>query len=192
MDQYKKLPYKVSEESLRKSNVKFFVVHQQQNEAIFVPSGWYHQVYNVTDTISVNHNWFNAVNIKYIWSNISDNLRKVMIEISDLRISQNFNEQCQQLLHLDFGLNIFEFLEILCFIANGRLLLLKRNQENSFIKYIQCQSSHMFYFNDFHIYYDLKTINTILKTMIQDKFVHNCSRLYNKCILFICRINQYS
>ncbi|XP_049301841.1 2-oxoglutarate and iron-dependent oxygenase JMJD4 homolog isoform X1 [Bactrocera dorsalis] len=191
LDQYKKLPCEIIEDTLRKSNIKYFVVYQQQNEAIFVPSGWYHQVFNITDTISVNHNWFNAANLKYIWNNISSNLRKVVIEINDFRRSHNFNEQCQRILHVDFGLNIAEFLEILCFIAKRRLFLLKK-QGNSNIKNIQCPSSNMFYINDFHIYYDLENIDTVLKTMIQDKFVHSCSRLYNKCIKFINRINQYT
>ena len=29
-------------------------------------AGWYHQVHNEEDTISVNHNWFNAANIHLI------------------------------------------------------------------------------------------------------------------------------
>lgn len=29
---------------------------QQPGEILFVPSAWYHQVDNVTDTISINHN----------------------------------------------------------------------------------------------------------------------------------------
>lgn len=191
LDQYKKLPCKIDEEALRKSNVNFFIIYQQQNEALFVPSGWYHQVYNITDTISVNHNWFNAVNIRYIWSNISENLRKVMIEISDLRRNHSFNEECQQLLHLDFGFNTSEFLEILCFIAKRRLFMLERKQENSHIS-IKCSSNKMFYLNDFHVYYDLKNIDAILQAMTQDKFVHNCSSLYSKCKKLINRINQYS
>lgn len=71
---------------------------QDQNEIIFVPSGWYHQVYNLVwlvtfhyelyrdfnvlyigvcdkwfywlqeDTISINHNWFNAYNVSWVVS----------------------------------------------------------------------------------------------------------------------------
>ena len=30
---------------------------------MFVPSGWYHEVYNMQDTISINHNWLNCCNL---------------------------------------------------------------------------------------------------------------------------------
>lgn len=33
---------------------------QLEGEVIFVPSGWYHQVHNLVDTISINHNWLSA------------------------------------------------------------------------------------------------------------------------------------
>uniref|UniRef100_A0A0A1WVG6 Jumonji domain-containing protein 4 n=1 Tax=Zeugodacus cucurbitae TaxID=28588 RepID=A0A0A1WVG6_ZEUCU len=192
LDHFKKLPSKINEEALRKSNVAFFVIYQQKNEAIFVPSGWYHQVYNITDTISVNHNWFNAVNIRYIWCNVSENLRKVMNEISDLKNFHNFYEQCQQILHADFGLNICEFLDILCFIAKKRLFMIEKSRGNANNGNIQCLSSMMFHLNDFHICYDLKNIYTLLKTMTQDKIVYNCKELYKKCITFISLLDQYS
>lgn len=33
------------------------IVDQQEGETIFVPSGWYHMVLNLSDCISINHNW---------------------------------------------------------------------------------------------------------------------------------------
>mgnify|MGYP006138574165 CR=1 FL=1 len=35
-------------------------VLQLEGEVLFVPSGWYHQVHNEADTISINHNWMSA------------------------------------------------------------------------------------------------------------------------------------
>jgi oxalate decarboxylase/phosphoglucose isomerase-like protein (cupin superfamily) len=35
---------------------------QEAGEAIFVPSGWHHEVENLADTLSVNANWLNAFN----------------------------------------------------------------------------------------------------------------------------------
>lgn len=32
-------------------------VDQEEGETIFVPSGWYHMVLNLSDCISINHNW---------------------------------------------------------------------------------------------------------------------------------------
>jgi dTDP-4-dehydrorhamnose 3,5-epimerase-like enzyme len=42
-------------------------VIQETGDAIFVPSGWYHQVKNLEDTISINHNWFNGYNVRELW-----------------------------------------------------------------------------------------------------------------------------
>jgi hypothetical protein len=39
---------------------------QEPGEIIFVPSGWHHQVYNLEDTISINHNWLNAYNLSWV------------------------------------------------------------------------------------------------------------------------------
>lgn len=38
---------------------------QKSGELLFVPSGWYHQVENLTDCISINHNWLNAHNVDW-------------------------------------------------------------------------------------------------------------------------------
>jgi hypothetical protein len=41
---------------------------QEAGEAIFVPSGWYHTVENLEDTLSINHNWLNAHNVHWAWA----------------------------------------------------------------------------------------------------------------------------
>ena len=38
---------------------------QRSGELLFVPSGWFHEVENLTDCISINHNWLNAHNVKW-------------------------------------------------------------------------------------------------------------------------------
>lgn len=49
---------------------------QEQDEIIFVPSGWYHQVHNLEDTISINHNWFNAYNLHWVITKLQKNILK--------------------------------------------------------------------------------------------------------------------
>lgn len=34
-------------------------------QALFVPSGWYHSVENLEDTVSINHNWINGFNVAW-------------------------------------------------------------------------------------------------------------------------------
>ncbi|XP_019153066.1 PREDICTED: jmjC domain-containing protein 4 isoform X2 [Ipomoea nil] len=82
---------------------------QEQNEIIFVPSGWYHQVENLEDTISINHNWFNAYNLSWVW----DLLRRDYLEaqecIEDLKGCDDFEELCQRNLAANTGMNIYDF-----------------------------------------------------------------------------------
>eukprot|EP00814_Leptocylindrus_danicus_P022377 CAMPEP_0116004240 /NCGR_PEP_ID=MMETSP0321-20121206/493_1 /TAXON_ID=163516 /ORGANISM="Leptocylindrus danicus var. danicus, Strain B650" /LENGTH=199 /DNA_ID=CAMNT_0003472521 /DNA_START=936 /DNA_END=1535 /DNA_ORIENTATION=- len=49
---------------------------QEVGETIFVPSGWYHQVENLEDTLSINHNWINGFNIKWSWDRIRRELNR--------------------------------------------------------------------------------------------------------------------
>lgn len=39
------------------------VLDQGPGETVFVPSGWYHQVTNLEETLSINANWINSCNI---------------------------------------------------------------------------------------------------------------------------------
>ena len=48
---------------------------QESGEIVFVPSGWFHQVHNLEDTISINHNWFNGANVKKIAISLMTELR---------------------------------------------------------------------------------------------------------------------
>jgi len=47
---------------------------QESGQVIFVPTGWYHQVHNLEDTISINHNWINAFNIGKVWNFLKKNI----------------------------------------------------------------------------------------------------------------------
>ena len=59
------------------------VVDQPPGAAIFVPSLWYHQVHNLTDCVSVNHNWLNAANARLCWAMLRDELAEVREGLPD-------------------------------------------------------------------------------------------------------------
>lgn len=61
-----KLPFSISPEDLQVKNIPYYELIQGPNEAVFVPSGWFHQVWNLEDTISINHNLFNGTQIDKI------------------------------------------------------------------------------------------------------------------------------
>ncbi|CAO1415486.1 unnamed protein product [Diamesa serratosioi] len=120
-DKLGNFPFSISEDLLDNFNVKYFTIIQECGECIFVPSHWYHQVWNITDTVSVNHNWFNAFNIKYISMNLINHLSDVEKEISDCNDMENYEEHCQLMLKASFGLNYKDFIDILTHIAHKRL-----------------------------------------------------------------------
>ena len=55
---------------------------QYPGQTIFVPSNWHHTVVNMKDTLSLNHNWINGFNVKYVWDRVK----------RDLIIYQNLND----------------------------------------------------------------------------------------------------
>eukprot|EP00088_Acartia_fossae_P061838 TRINITY_DN7439_c0_g1_i1.p1 TRINITY_DN7439_c0_g1~~TRINITY_DN7439_c0_g1_i1.p1 ORF type:complete len:330 (+),score=5.03 TRINITY_DN7439_c0_g1_i1:214-1203(+) len=96
--------------------VRMCRIIQRTGDVIFVPSGWFHQVRNVVDTISINHNWFNAANCQRIFCNLNSELKRVEQEISDCSDDPQWNRMCQNLLREHFGMNHLQFLDLLEFI----------------------------------------------------------------------------
>uniref|UniRef100_A0A6N2KD42 JmjC domain-containing protein n=1 Tax=Salix viminalis TaxID=40686 RepID=A0A6N2KD42_SALVM len=94
---------------------------QEQNEIIFVPSGWYHQVHNLEDTISINHNWFNAYNLSWVLDLLSRDYKEAKEYIEDIRdICDDFEGLCQRNLAANTGMNFSDFFIFLSrfFLAN--------------------------------------------------------------------------
>ncbi|KAG0318973.1 JmjC domain-containing protein 4 [Dissophora globulifera] len=85
---------------------KQFTVLQQPGQTLFVPSGWWHQVQNVGDTISINHNWCNGSNLDLLLDSICADLKDVEREIDhlkDMMEESEWIETCQKLLLLNSG-----------------------------------------------------------------------------------------
>ncbi|XP_035204401.1 2-oxoglutarate and iron-dependent oxygenase JMJD4-like [Stegodyphus dumicola] len=125
LDDTKKIPYSVNEKELQHLCIPHLNVVQETGEIIFVPSGWYHQVHNLEDTISINHNWFNGCNILHIWDCLHLAATDVEKEISDCRIYDDWQEQWQMLLKVHHGMNYASFLQVLESILSSRLTQLK-------------------------------------------------------------------
>ncbi|XP_067018397.1 2-oxoglutarate and iron-dependent oxygenase JMJD4-like isoform X3 [Acropora muricata] len=110
---------------------KLITVIQREGEVIFVPSGWHHQVMNLEDTISINHNWTNACGIFKMWKHVQSELKKVQQSIEDCKDMENWHEQCQMILKASCGINYEEFIEFLNVIARRRLAALLQRMVDS-------------------------------------------------------------
>ncbi|XP_054716685.1 2-oxoglutarate and iron-dependent oxygenase JMJD4-like isoform X2 [Uloborus diversus] len=119
-NEFKQLIYNVELTDIIEKKVQHLDVIQETGEIIFVPSGWHHQVWNLEDTISINHNWFNGCNINYIWKCLYKAALDVKKEIDDCKEDDHFEEQMQLMLKVHHGMNYEEFLKILNFIFKSR------------------------------------------------------------------------
>ncbi|GAA5966311.1 hypothetical protein JCM3765_005252 [Sporobolomyces pararoseus] len=61
-------------------------VWQEPKETIFIPSGWYHSVHNLSHpTFSLNHNWLNSHNLPSIYSSLCEEVARCRDAISDVK-----------------------------------------------------------------------------------------------------------
>ncbi|XP_057459751.1 arginine-specific demethylase JMJ20 isoform X2 [Actinidia eriantha] len=108
---------------------------QEQNEIIFVPSGWYHQVHNLEDTVSINHNWFNAYNLSWVWDLLLRDYIEAKEYIEDIKdICDDFEGLCQRNLAANTGMNFEDFFIFIVRFSFANLVLLyllERDYKNS-------------------------------------------------------------
>lgn len=98
---------------------------QGRNEIIFVPSGWYHQVHNLEDTVSINHNWFNAFNLCWVLDLLLRDYDEAREYIEDIRdICDDFEGLCQRNLAANTGMNFCDFFSFLIIMAFANLVSL--------------------------------------------------------------------
>ena len=91
-------------------------VVQEAGEALFVPSGWHHQVENLEPTLSVNHNWFNGFSVLALWCFLRAELDAVRAAIDDCRASctaVEWEAQCERVMACDVAINVSEFFALL-------------------------------------------------------------------------------
>ncbi|XP_026756942.1 2-oxoglutarate and iron-dependent oxygenase JMJD4 [Galleria mellonella] len=145
--------------------IKYFEIIQEQGDALFVPSGWHHQVVNLLDTISVNHNWINGCNLELVFKALQNSLVSVEHEIQEFRDTSEFYSQCQLILKSLFGMDVTTFLIFLCNIAKKRLTQIGGENDIIFGKYKLGKK---------HIMFDLNVILKVINTIFdQHTFLNN-------------------
>lgn len=140
--------------------LKCIDVIQDEGEIMFVPSGWHHQVWNVEDTISINHNWINGCNIMNVWQGLKKELSSVMKEVDDCKEMSDWAEHCQLMLKTSYGMDYILFFDFILFIANRRLDIFSNKYEKVGFKKYQ--------FGMNHCLFDLEALRLVLINFITD------------------------
>lgn len=150
--------------------VDAFEIIQNSGEVLFVPSGYMHQVINLEDTISINHNWFNSCNLKNIYLNLLQANSEVQNQIIDLKYSftnEEWINNCSKIMVIHFGMNFRYFVDLLLHITKR---LKREAQKRNFhflhdigkIKEIVCEMCINTEFDSF------KMENKLLSSLIDD------------------------
>lgn len=91
-----------------------------------MPSGWYHQVHNLEDTISINHNWVNAYNLSWVWNLLVKDYIEAKEYIEDIReICDDFESICQRNLAANTGMNFYDFFGFITRFALANMAVLR-------------------------------------------------------------------
>ena len=91
-----------------------FSIIQRAGQAIFVPCNWQHEVENIEETISINHNWITVANIDQTWECILGEMDEVDKELKSWGIAKDDNletylESSESMLRGCVGLNVTAF-----------------------------------------------------------------------------------
>ncbi|KAK1797390.1 hypothetical protein P4O66_008761 [Electrophorus voltai] len=142
---------------------------QEAGEVIFVPSGWHHQVYNLEDTVSVNHNWLNGCNLDIMWQFLQDELLSVQKEIEEWRDTMDtWHQHCQVIMKSCTGIDYMEFALFLKTIVNNRISFLNSCPGNA----VSCQgnpSEALCALGPHHAAFDLQRVIHVLESMLSNE-----------------------
>ena len=83
-----------------------FTVIQEAGECIFVPSLWMHEVENLVDTLSINHNWVTSANIDLTWECLQSEMSSIEKELMAWGLPEDDLESREMMLQGCCGLNV--------------------------------------------------------------------------------------
>jgi hypothetical protein len=124
----------ISDQSIKEKIFKYAIIFiQNAGETIFVPSGWMHQVENLDDCLSFNHNWSNAANLVSFWTFLESETKKVEYSISDCKETcideKEWNGLVQKVLLSNIGIDLEKFLKYIELNVKDKLES-EKNEEN--------------------------------------------------------------
>ncbi|KZS11416.1 putative JmjC domain-containing protein 4 [Daphnia magna] len=113
------LPRDLEQIDISAIGVTYYDIVQSAGEVVFVPSGWHHQVWNLEDTISINHNWFNGANASHIHKGLLNASIEIEEEVSGYGTNLD-EEQLEVFLNSHYGMNFRQFRQLLQMVVARR------------------------------------------------------------------------
>ena len=153
---------------------KTFTVIQKTGDTMFVPATWQHQVVNIEETISINHNWITSSNLDLTWDCLQIEMIAVQKELRgwDDGLDQNM-EACENMLRGCIGLDVTTFVlmtlvRVLEVIIELQSLLLLSNEngnheENNDTDDDECASSLIHIQQQERLLFDVFRLTSVLR-----------------------------
>lgn len=85
---------------------RVFSVIQEAGECMFVPSLWKHEVENLVQTLSINHNWVTSANIDLTWECLQSEMGSIEKELAAWGLPEDDWESREMMLKGCCGLNV--------------------------------------------------------------------------------------
>ncbi|XP_056148705.1 2-oxoglutarate and iron-dependent oxygenase JMJD4 [Lampris incognitus] len=140
---------------------------QEAGEILFVPSGWHHQVYNLEDTISINHNWLNSCNVDIMWQFLQNELSSVQKEIEEWRNTMDsWHQHCQVIMKSCTGIDYGEFFSFLKIISDNRMSFLRACSSGNSSDDPRHVSDKLTALGSYHAAFDLQRVAHILECLL--------------------------
>lgn len=102
---------------LEEAQLHVVTVFQRAGQVMFIPSGWFHEVVNVTDALSINQNWFNAHNASSVINHLHIEYEQARLGIIDcLDLCENkeeFDMLVQRNMAANCGLSLHDWTDLL-------------------------------------------------------------------------------
>lgn len=119
------------------------VVRQRSGQVMFVPSQWQHQVVNLEETLSINHNWITVANMDLCWECLESEMTLIEQELqkwddhdtqgSNHILSHLDSEVLESMLRGCVGLDVTAFiLMILVRICDLIVVEMSKNKHDDF------------------------------------------------------------
>ena len=140
-------------------------VIQRSGECMFVPSEWQHDVVNLEETISVNHNWITPANVDRTMECLRADMAAVEKEMHSWGIEQCWNS-LESMLRGTSGLDITALFTMICL---GLLKLLCQDQD--------CQELDSPSDSEPPSSWEIFRLSNALEILLEDESINLASRL---------------